>query len=191
MNRIATALVAALLLTGSAQAQGHGPRSSRVERRELRDDRRDLEALRKVLSRFDAAWANRSERQMVSVESSLRKLLRAELAESQRELAKDWEASRRTRRNARVSQWGGPRAAMWGRAEAVNARGDLRAEHAALRTRKAIARELDEIEGLRQPGALHHKRTLILELIQVAERELNQSRREVRDERRPHHGWRR
>ncbi|MFP2958046.1 hypothetical protein ACLEPN_09485 [Myxococcus sp. 1LA] len=191
MNRIATALVAALLLTGSAQAQGHGPRSSRVERRELRDDRRDLEELRKLLSRFDSAWANRSERQMVNVESSLRKLLRAELAESQRELSRDWEESRRTRRNARVAQWGGPRVAMWGQASAANARGDVRAEQAALRTRKAIARELDDIEGLRQPGALHYKRTLIVDLIQLAERELNQSRREVHDDRRPNNGWRR
>ncbi|NOK02414.1 hypothetical protein HNV27_12490 [Myxococcus xanthus] len=185
MNRIASALVAALLLTGSAQAQGHGPRPTRVERGELRDDRRDLEDLRKLLARFDAAWSSRSERQMANVEVSLRKLLRAELAESERELSKDRAQSRRTRRDARVAQWGGPRAAMWGRASAVEARNDLRAEHAALRTRMAIARELDEIEGLRQPGALSYKRTLILELIQVAERELNQTRREVRDDRRP------
>lgn len=108
MNRIASALVAALLLTGSAQAQGYGPRPTRVERSELRDDRRDLEDLRNLLARFDAAWSSRSERQMANVEVSLRKLLRAELAESERELSKDRAQSRRTRRDARVAQWGGP-----------------------------------------------------------------------------------
>ncbi|WP_216612966.1 hypothetical protein [Myxococcus xanthus] len=186
MNRIASALVAALLLTGSAQAQGYGPRPTRVERGELRDDRRDLEDLRNLLANFDAAWSSRSERKMANVESRLRKLLRAELAESERELSKDRAQSRRARRDARVAQWGGPRAVMWGRASAADARSDVRAERAELRTRMAIARELDEIEGLRQPGALHYKRTLIQELIQVAERELNQTRREVRDDRRPH-----
>ncbi|WP_426751538.1 hypothetical protein [Myxococcus sp. Y35] len=189
MNRIAFALVAALLLSGSAQAQGPGHRSNRVERRELRDDQKDLEQLRDVLARFDSAWARRSERQMANVEASLRKLLRAELAESQRELSKDWAEARRTRREARVAQWGGPRATMWGQAAAVGARSDLRAEHAALRTKKAIARELDEIEGLRQPGALHHKRTLILELIQLAERERTEGRRDVYRDR--NNGWRR
>lgn len=185
MNRIASALVAALLFAGAAQAQGYGPRPQRLERSELRDDRRDLQELRDLLTRFDAAWSRKSERQMADVEFSLRKLLRAELAESERELAKDWAQSRRTRRDARVAQWGGSRASTWGRASAADARHDLRAEQAALRTRKAIARELDEIDGLRQPGALSYKRTLILDLIQLAERELNQTRREVRDDRRP------
>ncbi|AKQ66932.1 Trichohyalin [Myxococcus hansupus] len=190
MNRIASALVAALLLTGSAQAQGFGNRSTRVERRELRDDRRDLEELRNLLVRFDRAWAQRSERQMVNVETSLRKLLRKEMEESQRELAKDWKEARRGRRDARVAQWGGPRAAMWGQASAAQARADVRAEQQALRTKKAIARELDDIEGLRQPGALNHKRMLIMDLIQLAERELNQSRRDVHQDNR-HDGWRR
>ncbi len=189
MNRIAFALVSALLLTGSAQAKGPGKRPTAQERRDLRDDRKDLEELRNVLARFDAAWARRSERQMVSVETSLRKLVRAELAESQRELAKDWTESRRRRRDARVAQWGGPRVTMWGQSAAANARADARAEHAALRTKKAIARELDEIEGLRQPGALHHKRMLILELIQLAERELAQSRQDAHQNRPG--GWRR
>ena len=39
-----------------------------------------------VLTRFDAAWSQRNEREMASVESRLRELLHTELAESRAEL---------------------------------------------------------------------------------------------------------
>lgn len=207
MNRISSALVAALLFAGSAQAQERRNSKERVQdhqelrqdRRELRDDRRDLEALEAVLTRFDNAWARRSEREMTAVEGRLRELLRAELAEGRVELAADRGEARRSQRELRAERWDARGTPAWGRPgaradarrdvrddrrDARDDKRDARVEAAAQRTRRAIARDLEEVEGLRQPGALHRKRTLIVELIGLAEQELNQGRQELREDRR-------
>ncbi|MFP2913044.1 hypothetical protein ACLESD_50170 [Pyxidicoccus sp. 3LFB2] len=57
-------------------------------------------------------------------------------------------------------------------------------EAASLRTRQAIARELSDLEGMRRDGALHRKRALIVELIQLGQQEMNQNRQELREDRR-------
>src|SRR4051794_27252961 len=113
MNRFSSALVAALLLAGSAQAadsrrnrteRAQDHQELRQDRREQRDDKRDVQELQAVLARFDAAWARRSERDMVAVESTLRGLLRAELAESHAELSSDVREARRSERELRSEQ---------------------------------------------------------------------------------------
>ena len=65
MNRLSSALLASLLLAGSAHAQdwnNRGERSQdrreiRQDKREIRDDRRDVAELEDVLARFDQAWS--------------------------------------------------------------------------------------------------------------------------------------
>ena len=53
-----------------------------------------------------------------------------------------------------------------------------------MRTRQAIARELAQLEGRRMGGALHRKRDLIVELIRLAEREVQQGHQELREDHR-------
>jgi|GEM_PF-1210772 hypothetical protein len=208
MNRFSSALVSALLFAGGAQAadsrRNHAERVQdrhelRQDRRELRDDRRDLQELEAVLMRFDNAWARRNAREMAEVEDTLHRLLRAELAESRAELSADVREARRSRREVRAGQWEARNDVAWGwsgahandrrdrrddRRDARDDRRDVRAEAVALRTRQVIARELEELEGLRQGGALHRKRALIVELIQLGQQELHQGRQELREDRR-------
>lgn len=183
MNRISTALLAALLLSGSAYAQhrGHVPdrHEKRQDVREVRDDRRDLAELEDVLAQFDRARARRSEHQLAAVDSRLRALLREELHENRVELAKEKAEARRSERDVRHAD------NRWERRESVREaredRRDVRVASQMLEQRQRIARELASLAGRMHPTELNRKRALIVELIDLARRELRESQKEVRE----------
>jgi hypothetical protein len=212
---LASACVAALLLLGSgAQAQLRRDRAERAQdRRELRqdtqerrDDHRDLQALEAVLARFDKARLQNDAAELAAVDSRLRELLHAELAESGGELARDRAEVRRDNREVRsdrrevrrdVAQ-GKPVAAADDRHDLRDDRRDRRddrrdahVEAATLTARQQIAHQLAALQGKTAPAELERKRVLIADLVQLARkeqvgntRELREDRRELREDRR-------
>ena len=146
------ALVCGLVVPSAAQAK---PPHNRVEqaqdRREARDDRRDLAELEALLTRYDAARnARHFGRRLTDVEDRIRRHLREELAENRTEVAR---AKRESRREAR-------------------------AETALYTRRVALARELNGLLGDMRPASVSRKRTLLTELIQVARTEIRDNRRD-------------
>ncbi|HYI00532.1 hypothetical protein [Hyalangium sp.] len=215
MNRLSSALVVlSLFLAGAAHAQDWRNRSERTQdrrevhqdKREMRDDRWDMAQLQALLTRFDQAWAQRSERGMAAVEAQLGELLRAELAEGRAELARDKAEVRRDNREVQGSRRELGRDELWGRPGAyADDRRDLkddrrdrrddvrdaRAEAASLRTKVAIARELSTLMGSRRPGDLQRMRSIIVELMQLGQKELRENQKELKEDRREQHEDRR
>ena len=183
LKPFSSALAAALLLAGSAQAQNPKARApehqeirapDRQEERqntaERRDDRKDVAELERVLERFDNARSRRNNTaELAAVDNRLRELLRAELAEGRNEKA---EARAETRRE-------------WGESRAENRDDvrDARVEAASQTARKTIARELNSLMGARAQGQLNRKRELIVELVRLGKQELRQDRQEQREDR--------
>jgi hypothetical protein len=206
MNRLSSALFASLFLAGAAHAQDWHNRQERAQdHRELRqdaratrDDRKDLADLQAVLNRFDNAWGQRNEREMAAVEGRLRELLREELAEGHAEMARDRAEVRQDNREVRGDRREVRRDEVWGRpVVTANDRRDMRddrrdrrddvrdarAEAASQRSRKVIAWELSPLMGSRRPADLQQERSLIVELIGLAQRELEQDHKEIREDR--------
>ncbi|MFY0522841.1 hypothetical protein ACN28I_06485 [Archangium gephyra] len=189
LKPFSSALVAALLLAGSAHAQSqkiqlreparqeirapdrHEERQeARQNNAERRDDRKDVAELERVLERFDNARARRNNAaELAAVDNRLRELLRAELAEGRNEKAQARTEARR--------EWGESRA------ENRDDVRDARAEAAAQAARKTIARELDSLMGARAQKQLNRKRELIVELVRLGKQELRQDRQELREDR--------
>lgn len=186
LKPFSSALVAALLLAGSAQAQNQKlPLLRTPENREIRapdrheerqnttermDDRMDVAELERVLARFDKARAQRhNAAELAAVDNRLRELLRAELAEGSKEKLQARAEARR--------EWGESRA------ENRDDVRDARAEAASLAARKTIARELNSLMGARAPSQLNRKRDLIVELVRLGKQELRQDRQEQREDR--------
>jgi hypothetical protein len=206
MNRISSALFASIFIAGAAHAQdwrNHQERAQdhrevRQDKRETRDDRRDLADLQDVLARFDRAWTQRNEREMAAVETRLRELLRQELAEGRAEMSRDRAEVRRDNQEVRGDRREVRREELWGRPGAYandvrntqddrrDRRDDVRDAHAEVasqRTRSAIAWELSPLMGSRRPMDLQRERSLIVELIGLAQRELQQDHQEIREDR--------
>ena len=185
LKPFSSALVAALLLAGSAQAQHQKLPLRTPDHREIRapdrheerqnatermDDRMDVAELERVLTRFDKARAQRNNAaELAAVDNRLRELLRAELAEGRNEKL---QARAETRRE-------------WGESRAENRDDvrDARAEAASLAARKTIARELNSLMGARAPSQLNRKRDLIVELVRLGKQEVRQDRQEQREDR--------
>ncbi|WP_224360490.1 hypothetical protein [Hyalangium versicolor] len=207
MNRITTALAASFFIASAAYAQPPRNRQERAQDRQevrqdqraIRDDRKDLAELQAVLSRFDNAWAQRNEREMSAVESRLRELLRQELAEGKKEMAQSQAEVRRDNREVHGDRRELGRDEMWGKPVAfANDRRDLRddrrdrrddvqdarAEAASHRTRSAIAWELSPLMGSRRPADLQRMRSLIVDLIGLAQQEIQQDHSELREDHR-------
>jgi hypothetical protein len=185
LKPFSSALAAALLLAGSAQAQGqkmqpHAPEHHEIRApdrheehqntAERRDDRMDVAELERVLERFDKARARRNNTaELAAVDNRLRELLRAELAEGREEKA---QARTETRRE-------------WGESRAENRDDvrDARVEAASQTARKTISRELNSLMGARSQAQLSRKRELIVELVRLGKQELRQDRQEQREDR--------
>ncbi|AKJ03947.1 hypothetical protein ATI61_116194 [Archangium gephyra] len=183
LKPFSSALAAALLLAGSAQAQNQKPRApepheirapdrheERQDAAERRDDRKDVAELERVLERFDNARARRhNAAELATVDNRLRELLRAELAEGREEKS---QARAETRRE-------------WGESRAENRDDvrDARVEAASQTARKTIARELNSLMGARSQAQLSRKRELIVELVRLGKQELRQDRQEQREDR--------
>jgi len=190
MNRISSALVAALLLAGSAQAQSRHAQKERAQNRqelradraEQRDDKRDLAELKAVLADFDRARARKNDRELSAVEVRLKRLLSAELAEGRVELASDKAEARRSANEVRHA--GGRWESRDDRQDRRDDRRDVQEEAASQRARLRVARELDALVGSRRASDLKRQRSLIVELINLGEQELRQNGQERREDRR-------
>lgn len=174
LKPFSSALLASLLLAGSAQAQSHMERVQnrhevRQDTAQRADDRMDVAELERVLSRFDAARARRNNAELAAVDARLHELLRAELAEGRNETAQAKAEARRDRGESRAEQRDDVR--------------DARVEAASQAARKSIARELNSLAGARTPGQLQRKRELIVELVRLGKQELQQDRKELREDR--------
>ncbi|QRN99046.1 hypothetical protein JRI60_08495 [Archangium violaceum] len=177
LNALSSALVASLLLAGSAHAQSQRDRIERAQdRHEVRqdtaqraDDRMDVAELERVLARFDAARARRNNAELAAVDDRLRELLRAELAEGRTEMAQARAEARDDRRESR--------------AETRDDVRDARVEAASQTARKTIARELSSLSGARSQAQLERKRELIVELVRLGKQEVRQDQRETREDR--------
>ncbi|MCY1078121.1 hypothetical protein [Archangium lansingense] len=175
LKPFSSALVASLLLAGSAHAQSRMERAQ--DRHEVRqnaaqrsDDRMDVAELERVLERFDAARGRRNNAaELAAVDNRLRELLRAELAESRAETSQAKAEARK--------EWGESRA------ENRDDVRDARVEAASLAARKTIARELNSLMGARSPAQLNRKRELIVELVRLGKQEVRQDRQEQREDR--------
>ncbi|MBM7112728.1 hypothetical protein [Archangium primigenium] len=180
MKRHTSLLVASLFFcAGAAQAQGRDNRGQKHQeakqnKQELKDDRRDVRELREVLGQFDRAQARRDERAMREVEDRLRHLVRAELAEGSRELDKD---RQEIRRDGRGGGWDDRK----DRRDDVR---DYQQERAMQSTRASVARELSGLVGQRGRRELDRTRTLIVQLIDMGQHEVQQTQQEIREDRR-------
>ncbi len=185
------ALVAALVLVlpgaGSAQLPGDrvpGPaadrREVRQDRRELARDRWDLRWMDELLSRFDAARARRDRRALLGVERDVARTLaraehearlevrdaRGELRRQQAEVASD-----------RRDDWRDDRR------DARDDRRDLRDDRRDARRIAAIRDDFARLQGRMERRALDRKRALLVELSSLARAELHEDRRELREDR--------
>jgi hypothetical protein len=203
-----SALVVSLFTVGCA-AHGQAPRNHAEraqDRRELRqdsrersDDWRDVASLEIVLADFDRARAPVNASALSAVDARLRHLLRAELAESSGEQARDRAEVRRDNQEVRSDRREVRRDVAAGRPGAYaddkhdlrddrrDRRDDVRDANAESRSqadRLRIARELAAIEGRYAPAELERKRVLIVDLIQLARQEVRQNAHETREDRR-------
>ena len=136
MNRFSSALlIGSLFLAGAAHAQDWRNRQERgrTARRSVRTSARSVTTgvisprCRPMLTRFDAAWSQRNEREMASAEARLRELLHTELAESRAELERDKAEVRRDNREVRGGRRELGRDELWGKPGAfADDRRDLR-----------------------------------------------------------------
>lgn len=208
LRTLISALVVSLLAAGCA-AHAQAPRN-RVERaqdrqelrqdaRERTDDWRDVASLETVLADFDRARSPVNASALHTVDARLRHLLRAELAEGSNELSKDRAEVRKDNQEVRSDHREVGKDVAQGRPGAYSddkhdlrddrrdRRDDVRDANAEARSqadRLRVARELAALEGRYAPAELNRKRSLIVELIQLARQEVRQDGSETREDRR-------
>jgi hypothetical protein len=188
-----------ILVSGNVSAQAWQNRTDRGEDRrevrqtvrEMQDDLRDLRTLQDLLSRFDAARARKNRAALSRIEVELREHLREELAENRHELAKDKAEVRQAQRELESSRreaaqvgWHRPGERADLRDELRDDRRDLAREQRRLQERQRIAQELRKLEGRQDPRSLDHMRSLLVQLIGLAQSEVVENRKEIREDRR-------
>jgi hypothetical protein len=177
MMRTTLAAVALAALPALAKAQPLPPAPNRADRaqdrRELRDDRRDLLEAQALLARWEDARARRDRRALAAAEDDVLRALDRELREARAELGR-----------SRGEAWhdrGDPREWRDGRRDA---RDDLR----DLARVSAIRDQLWSLRARADRRALDRKHGLLEELVQIARGELREDRLERREDRREYAG---
>jgi hypothetical protein len=180
MNRAISAL--ALLLTVPAAASAQDRLERDEDRRELRDDRRDIAWFEDLLVRYDAARARRSRRAIAATEEDAARALAAEVREARIEL----ERSRgEVRREVRADEARRDPGEAWrDRHDLRDDRRDRRDDRRDLRRIEAIESEFGALRGRLGRRALDRKRTLLAEAVALARTERHEDRRELRGDRR-------
>jgi hypothetical protein len=145
-------------------------RELRQDKAELRDDWRDLAWIDDLVKRFDAARARRDQRALRAIEDEVNRTLGRELREASREVQE-------SRREAAHDRHEGP-------GERRDDRRDARDDRRDLSRLKALDREFDSLRGRMDNRSLARKRTLLVELRKIAAAELQEDRREQREDRR-------
>ena len=159
-------------LAHAADKHGPAPRVEkqhevRQDRREQRDDRRDTKQMESLLSQYDDARRHNANHALLQVESELRAYLKSELSESRTELAS-------ARVDARTDK---------DRRDRKDSARDARNEAESLRQTRDIARELDGLYGRLDPRSIQRKRTLMADLLRLAQAEQSRDRMETHQDR--------
>ncbi len=183
-----TVLFSAILAAGSASAQPmrHIDRDgSRGEvgrsARQLQDDMRDLQRFRMTLGAFDDALRRRDPNQLRGALQSFVAQGRAEVAEQQRETQQAFREARRSNWEAqRDRTWKDARDARDDRRDAMQERAELQQEIAALNELERAAAA--EINWGPRMGVIQSARQAMLRFIQLAEIEVQRSRRELHED---------
>jgi len=160
------------LLSAPAQAQHRrGDPEVRKDRREARDDRRDLQQIVDISAQWRKAVRRHDKKAELAADQRLRAWLKAELRESEREAAE-----------ARAEARGpGP-----GRHDDIR---DARQKQRDANQTRAVAIQLRDLQrkfrrNEATPADYQKKRALLDKLVVMAQRELRESREEVREDRR-------
>ncbi|SEM88250.1 hypothetical protein SAMN05444354_12513 [Stigmatella aurantiaca] len=151
-------------------------------RQEQRDDRWDLKQLENLIARFDTATSHRHRDALRQVDADLRAYVALELKETRYELSDAQSEVRRDHHELHDAR---------GRREFQDAQHDrrddvrdVRRESESLKRTRVIQRELEDLYGRMDRNSLHHKRALMMELLQLARAEQAQNRKEIREDRR-------
>ncbi|MDC0714829.1 hypothetical protein POL68_40650 [Stigmatella sp. ncwal1] len=176
-----------------AFADGPHRRGERVEnrqeaqqnRQEQRDDRRDLKQLENLIARFDAAWSRRHHDALRQVDADLRAYVAADLAENRYELSDAQAEVRRDTHEVRDARYAHDRREFQdAQRDRRDDKRDVRVEAEALRRTRGIQRELEGLYGRVDRNSLERKRSLMMELLQMARTEQEHNRQEIREDRR-------
>ena len=160
------------LLSAPAQAQHRrGSSEVRKDRREARDDRRDLEQIVDIAAQWRKAVRRHDKKAERAADQRLRTWLQAEIRESEREAAE-------ARNEARGP---GP-----GRRDDIR---DARQKQRDANQTRAVAIQLRDLQrkfrrNEATPSDYQKKRALLDKLVVMAQRELRESREEIREDRR-------
>jgi hypothetical protein len=167
-------------------------REQAADRRELRqdraaidDDERDLARLQQLLAALDAAGARGDRAAVLRLDTDLERELAAEARETRLEAARGRLEQRRDRQEVREERREGDRAgARDERRDRRDDRHDTLQEKRLELRREAIGREWAGLRGRTGPADLAARRSLLLELIELARREVRGDHQEIREDRR-------
>lgn len=206
MSRWMLSFVLLTAAASSAVAQPYNGRQRQQDRREIaRDnaqaaDANDLRQMQFLIGRFDRARATGNGPELQYVDNEVRRYVARELEEGRREQMQKNAEAQRSAAEARNSQRDA-RNRPYDRRERRDARDDRKdlrddvrdaqKEAAQNQRRYNIALELNGLAGRLDPGSLNRKRTLMIQLMQEAGYEYQETvkegaedRRELREDRR-------
>ena len=158
------------LLSAPAQAQPRrGDSETRKDRHELRDDRRDLEAIVDIAAKWRKAVRRHDKKAERKADKRLRAWLKQELRESTKEAA-----------DARNEAYDSGRG---------DDRRDARQKHRDARQTRVVAVQLRDLQkrfrtGTATPADYQRMRELLDKLVAMAQNELRESHEELREDRR-------
>jgi hypothetical protein len=152
------------------------PGQMQGDRREIRDDKDDVADLKALANRYDIALRGGMFRAIRHIEGLVITEVREELAENTP---------------------GRGNGHAFGRHRRDDDRDDRKVAREIAARRQQILADFEALAGRMQPRALYRKKTLIAELVTLAQKELAESREERRedkrddrrDDRRPGRGW--
>ncbi len=178
MNRAALALITLIIPAAGSAHRFDGERAwdrheAKQYRREVRDDRRDLRRMERLLSRFDDAVSYRSRYALAAVEGDVLRTLDREIREARWGLTPFERYSTTGDRYVHCDH------------------GDLRDDRRDLVKLQAIRSELGYLLGRVDRRAIERKRALVAELVTMARfepREDRAERREVHEREAWYHG---
>ena len=146
----------------------------------LKDDRLDLARLNGLLESYDRAVASTSNVELTKLDVELRRLVRAELKESRKELRSDVrDTSHEHEGTAREKVLGRK---PYDRRDGNAGAGDIKVEASALATKTTILNELDGVIGKHDAATTSYRRERIVRLIAMAKSEVRNDAKELHDD---------
>ncbi len=146
----------------------------------LKDDRLDLARLNGLLESYDRAMASTSNAELTKLDVELRRLLRAELKESRKELRSDIrDTSHEHDGTAREKVLGRK---PYDRRDGNPGAADIKVEASALATKQTIMTELDAVIGKHDAATMSYRRERMVRLIAMAKAEVRNDGKELRDD---------